>query len=53
MERFRRHLWNPEVLVYDESYERVVFIVARTKSEEQLGIIAAPPEANDEWDLPF
>jgi hypothetical protein len=52
-ERFRRHLWNPEVITYDELYERAAFIVARTKSEERPGIVEAPPEPNDERDLPF
>ena len=29
-ERFRRHLWNPEVVTFDELYDRAEFIVSRT-----------------------
>jgi hypothetical protein len=29
-ERFRRHLWNPEVLTYDELYKRARYIVSRS-----------------------
>jgi hypothetical protein len=54
-ERFRRHLWNPEVITYDELYERAAFIVARTKDEERPGIVEpADGAGTDEWDdLPF
>jgi hypothetical protein len=52
-ERFRRHLWNPEVLTYDELYERAAFIVARTATEDE----DAPEPLEqpvDNWDdLPF
>lgn len=56
-ERFRRHLWNPKVLTYDELYARAEFIVERTAQEvAQPEPEAAPPD--DEWaadfdDLPF
>lgn len=55
-ERFRRHLWNPEVITFDELYERAAFIVARTSVEdppEPEPERAAPP-VDREWDdIPF
>jgi len=56
-ERFRRHLWNPEVIAYDELYARAEFIVARTAADGDEP--EAPPfvhaEPDDAWedDLPF
>jgi hypothetical protein len=34
-ERFRRHLWNPEILTYDQLFQRARFIVERTKPQGQ------------------
>ena len=51
-ERFRQHLWNPEVIAYDELYARAEFIVARTAAEKIPS--PAAPDEDDEWgDLPF
>jgi Domain of unknown function (DUF4263) len=52
-ERFRQHLWNPEVIAYDELYARAEFIVARTTTDEEPE--PDPPPADDVWgdDLPF
>ncbi len=50
-ERFRQHLWNQEVVAYDELYRRAEFIVARTTTDEE----PEPPPTDDAWedDLPF
>lgn len=52
-ERFRQHLWNPEVIAYDELFARAEFIVARTTSDEASE--PDPPPADGDWedDLPF
>ena len=61
-ERFRRHLWNPEVITFDELYERAAFIVARTKGDDQPSLVEEPepeperePDPDYDWedDLPF
>lgn len=53
-ERFRRHLWNPKVITYDELYARAEFIVARTAAPEATEPVPEPVPPADEWDdLPF
>lgn len=44
-ERFRQHLWNPEVLTYDELFERARFIVQRTAPA--TGATVGGPDAQD------
>jgi len=52
-ERFRRHLWNPDVITYDELYARAEFIVARAAADQEPE--PPPPQVEDyDWkDLPF
>lgn len=54
-ERFLQHLWNPEVIAYDELYARAEFIVARsTVDEPEPALPPAAIELDDAWDdLPF
>ncbi|MHB8960441.1 MAG: Shedu anti-phage system protein SduA domain-containing protein [Candidatus Limnocylindrales bacterium] len=57
-ERFRRHLWNPRVITFDELYARAEFIVARGSGENEAGPTAAQPDSDEpSWgdldDLPF
>jgi hypothetical protein len=56
-ERFRRHLWNPKVITYDELYARAEFIVERTSQEVSEPKPVAPPPPDDDWadldDLPL
>lgn len=53
-ERFRRHLWNPEVITFDELLDRAAFIAERTRAREET-IIEITPEADANWEdeLPF
>lgn len=57
--RFRRNLWNPTVLTYDELLERARFLVDKAASHaaEASGADAAsqdaPAERDDLDDLPF
>ena len=56
-ERFRRHLWNPKVVTYDELYARAEFIVQRTSHEVSELEPTAASQPDDDWadldDLPF
>ena len=56
-ERFRRHLWNPEVITYDELLARARFIVERAADRRSSSGAASlishdVPEA-DGVDVPF
>jgi hypothetical protein len=54
LERFRRHLWNPEVLTFDELYERAMFILERTRTDEPSIVVPPPETIDEEWaDYPF
>lgn len=46
-ERFRRNLWNPQVLTYDELLDRTRFLVRQAKPE---GV--APEQADDDDEMP-
>lgn len=53
-ERFRRHLWNPEVLTYDELYARAEYLVARVAGAREEPNDHAAEAPDDEFqDLPF
>ena len=52
LERFRRNLWNPEVITYDELRDRAKFLVQRA-DEDASGITvvaAGPPDLGDGWE---
>jgi hypothetical protein len=48
--RFRRNLWNPEVITYDELLERAKFLVARSaaKVEQSSAPVALGPDLDED-----
>lgn len=49
-ERFRRNLWNPEVLTYDELFERARFLVKQARPAASRGLDADDAE-RDWWSV--
>lgn len=49
-ELFRRNVVSPEIITYDELFERAKFIVQHSESEEPLASAASPEEEDD---IPF